>query len=124
MPPAGALPPEAWQQDMRYLFGCDLFNHGFFWEAHEAWEACWMQSPPDSERARFLQALIQAANALLKQRMQRPHAVARLLAEVTRLFAGLGQTHFMGVDLARWHAALLCHVTQAGPWPHLTPGRE
>ena len=24
-----------------FLWGLDLFNHGYYWEAHEAWEGLW-----------------------------------------------------------------------------------
>jgi len=29
-----------WQVSSDYLFGIDLFNHGFYREAHETWEHC------------------------------------------------------------------------------------
>lgn len=34
--------PTAWQDCHDYLYGIDLFNHGFYWEAHEAWEGLWV----------------------------------------------------------------------------------
>ena len=43
------------------LEGVSLFNAGQFWEAHEAWEARWLQS--DGDEKRFLQGLIQLAAA-------------------------------------------------------------
>src|SRR6266496_2854246 len=30
-----------WQQCRAYQYGIDLFNHGYYWEAHEAWEGLW-----------------------------------------------------------------------------------
>ncbi len=30
-----------------FLWGCDLFNHGFYWEAHEAWEGLWQLAEGD-----------------------------------------------------------------------------
>ena len=30
--------PEDWRACGDYLYGVDLFNHGYYWEAHEAWE--------------------------------------------------------------------------------------
>src|SRR5437868_2828922 len=48
--------------DPRYLAGIVLFNRGDFFEAHEAWEALWMDTAgPDK---RFYQGLIQAAVGL------------------------------------------------------------
>ena len=48
-----------------YRAGARLFNAGHWWEAHEAWEAPWMQAS-GQERA-FLQALILLAAALHKR---------------------------------------------------------
>lgn len=53
------LPPE-------FYAGIRLFNAGEFWHAHEQWEQCWLAAEGDD--ARFYQALIQAAAALVKWR--------------------------------------------------------
>ncbi|WP_164661351.1 DUF309 domain-containing protein [Tropicibacter sp. Alg240-R139] len=63
---------EAWDA------GWSFFETGFFWEAHEVWEAVWQVLPPNSAERRFVQAVIQLANALLKEKMNRPQAVRRL----------------------------------------------
>jgi uncharacterized protein len=34
--------PEEWRACRDYLYGIDLFNHGFYWEAHEVWEGLWV----------------------------------------------------------------------------------
>jgi predicted metal-dependent hydrolase len=48
--------------DPRYLAGIVLFNRGDYFEAHEAWEALWMDTAgPDKP---FYQGLIQAAVGL------------------------------------------------------------
>lgn len=56
----------AWRTLTDWLFGVDLFNAFFFWEAHESWESLWAVKPRDSVPARMLQGLIQLAAALLK----------------------------------------------------------
>jgi hypothetical protein len=48
--------------DPRYLAGIVLFNRGDFFEAHEVWEALWMETAGEDKR--FYQALIQAAVGL------------------------------------------------------------
>lgn len=58
--------PAAWRTLAEWLFGVDLFNAFFFWEAHESWEGLWAAKPRDSVPARLLQGLIQVAAALLK----------------------------------------------------------
>ena len=30
-----------------FLWGLDLFNHGYYWEAHEAWEGLWQVADRD-----------------------------------------------------------------------------
>lgn len=53
---------DATDYDPRYLAGILLFNRGDFFEAHEAWEALWMDTAgPDKP---FYQGLIQAAVGL------------------------------------------------------------
>src|ERR1035437_2234874 len=33
--------PEEWRTLDDWLYGVDLFNRFYFWEAHEAWEGLW-----------------------------------------------------------------------------------
>jgi hypothetical protein len=54
--------------DGTFLWGVDLYNHGYFWEAHEAWESLWRRADRDSAEAEFLQGLIQCAAACMKVR--------------------------------------------------------
>ncbi|MBI3785362.1 MAG: DUF309 domain-containing protein [Deltaproteobacteria bacterium] len=49
-----------------WLYGIDLFNAFFFWEAHEAWEGLWSAAAKDSAERSLFQGLIQIAAALLK----------------------------------------------------------
>ena len=66
--------PEAWDGDEAtlrghpdYLWGVDLYNQGYYWEAHEAWEDLWRQVETDTRPRRFLQGLIQCTAAALKE---------------------------------------------------------
>ena len=38
---AAPVGPDDWHTNRDYLFGIDLFNHGYYWEAHEVWEGLW-----------------------------------------------------------------------------------
>ena len=58
--------------------GLDYLHAGFFWESHEVLEPVWMALPPGHPARHLTQALIQIANARLKDRMGRPQAAARL----------------------------------------------
>jgi hypothetical protein len=61
------LTAENWPRHGPYLFGVDLFNHGFWWEAHERWEKPWRCG--DLLQRPFLQGLIQLAASFLKWRV-------------------------------------------------------
>ena len=61
------FPPERWRESLAYLQGVDLFNHGFYWEAHEAWEGLWRRCARETPQHRLLRGLIQLAAAEVKR---------------------------------------------------------
>ena len=71
--------PEDWYACEEYLYGIDLFNHGYWWEAHEALEAVWAAAGRRTQTGLFIQGLIQIAVAHLK-RFQGFNDVARRMA--------------------------------------------
>jgi len=71
--------PEEWRTLDDWLYGVDLFNRFYFWEAHEAWEGLWAAVERDRPASLLLQGLIQIAAALLKTHMGRLSA-ARVLS--------------------------------------------
>jgi predicted metal-dependent hydrolase len=125
------LDPAAWQSSAPYLYAADLFNHGFYWEAHEAWESLWHAAGRRGPVAAWLKALIKLAAAGVKAREGNPAGVARhatrateLLAEaaascrerVDRTFAGLQYAAVEGIAEALRRDA----VQFAQPQPELT----
>jgi hypothetical protein len=103
------LAPERWQESEGYLHGVDLYNHGFLWEAHEAWEDLWHVSKHVSVQADYYQGLIQCAAACLKIPMGQPTGLRRLCElGTTRLerVAGAARGSFMGLDLVAFVAAM------------------
>ena len=70
---------DQWQSCDEYLYGIDLFNYGYWWEAHEALEAVWVAAGRKTETGLFIQGLIQIAVAHLK-RFQGFNDVARRMA--------------------------------------------
>ena len=68
-----------WHACDEYLYGIDLFNHGYWWEAHEALEAVWIAAGRRTETGLFIQGLIQISVAHLK-RFQGFHDVATRIA--------------------------------------------
>jgi len=102
----------AWQSDQwrtldDWLYGVDLFNAHFFWEAHEAWEGLWAVAARDSAPALLLQGLIQIAAALLKNHMGVIAGVAVLSHEgLEKLYhVSSQQPQLMGLNLVEIVAA-------------------
>jgi predicted metal-dependent hydrolase len=100
--PAAYFERARWRDNADYLYGVDLYNHGFLWEAHEAWEGLWHSAKHDALQAEFLQGLIQCAAAALKVSMQQPRGVEKLaafgLARLERV-AREAAPDFMGLDV-------------------------
>jgi hypothetical protein len=67
-----------WKTNIPWLYGIQLFNGAYYWEAHEVWETVWMNAPPNSHEKQFVQGIIHLANGLLKIKMKRPKAATKL----------------------------------------------
>jgi hypothetical protein len=105
---AAYLPPARWLENVDYLYGVDLYNAGYLWEAHEVWEGLWHQAKRDALQAPFLQGLIQCAAAALKVPMRQPNGLARLAEQGTARLERVGretQGRFMGLDVASFVSA-------------------
>ena len=101
--PAATPLSQAPAENEDFLFGIDLFNAGYYWEAHTCWEKLWAIEEGSPEIRRFLQSLFQTSAACLKQ-VQGRKAGARKLLEKAGLerFEGI----VLGVD-----AQALAHDT-------------
>jgi hypothetical protein len=95
--------PAAWPELTDWLWGVDLFNAFFFWEAHEAWERLWITHPRRSPPSLVLQGWIQLSAALRKLRTNSLPAAERLsnagLEKLTR--AALAVRSLLGLNLDR-----------------------
>jgi hypothetical protein len=60
--------PADWRHCTEYLLGIDLFNHGYYWEAHEVWEAVWIAAGREGAAGNFFKGLIKVAAAGVKCR--------------------------------------------------------
>lgn len=92
--------PGDWAASDDFLHGVDLFNHGYYWEAHEAWEGLW-RAAPDARARAMLHGLIKLAAAGVKARAGNPRGVARHAAGAGDLFRPLaaeGRTRLYGLD--------------------------
>jgi len=131
MPDAPSLPASE-----TYRYAIDLYNAGFWWEAHEEWESLWLiakaqppaaahipiSAPPTNPTApptaNFLRGLIQSAAFQLKLSINERPGCQRLLARLSANFAPViasiqPSRHFAGVDVV----ALLRSLQSQLPTP-------
>ena len=81
---ACALDLESWQVCTTYMDGIWLFNEGYYWEAHEAWEAIWKLMGRHGIEEQFLKGLIKVAASGIKIRLGRSLARTRFLIKALR----------------------------------------
>jgi hypothetical protein len=92
------LDPAAWDRSDVYLRGIDLFNHGYFWESHEVFEALWHGAGRRGPEAAFFQGLVQLAASELKRCLGRDDAARGLAERALGRLAPLPSPWF-GLDL-------------------------
>lgn len=113
-PHPSTLPAPPWQREewdldaatlvwnAEYRWGLDLFNHHYYWEAHEVWEELWQHTVRNTLVRTFLQGLIQCAGALLKASTGQHTGCSRLsakaLPKLDRVIAA-GPDPFAGIAL-------------------------
>jgi hypothetical protein len=81
---ASAPPSDAEQRH-----AVDLFNHGYYWEAHEVWEAWWHIAGRHSAEGRLLQGLIGLAAAGVKAREGNARGVVHHAYRAREIFQAL-----------------------------------
>jgi len=114
------LDPAEWRQCESYRFGIDLFNHGFYWEAHEAWEGVWHAVQRTGDVADFLKGLIKLAAAGVKAREGRAEGVRRHATRARELFLAVSDGNpdaFAGLSLST--LTRLCDMLSAAPQKYL-----
>jgi hypothetical protein len=85
---------------LHYLLGIDLFNHGYYWEAHEMWESLWHICGRRGALATFFKGLIQLAVVGVKVREGKLEGVLSHARRARELFAELGEEYCMGMRLS------------------------
>ncbi len=114
--------PERWQECRPYLYGIDLFNGGYYWESHVAWESLWLACGRQGVAADYLKGLIKLAAAGVKALEGKAAGVqshSGRAAELWRKSIRASHDQFMGfridelIDLAD-------HIHQKG-WPAQPP---
>ena len=101
----GAFDPEDWRSCETYLYGIDLFNHGFWWETHEVLETVWIAAGRRTEAGLFIQGLIQIALAQLKA-LQGQNTTAQNMARKGLDKMGHYPGRYLGIDIKTFCAAV------------------
>ncbi len=87
-----------WQDSEDYLYGIDLFNEAYWWEAHESLEQVWVAAGRTTATGQFIQGLILIAVAQLKQHQGFTDVAQRMAAEgLDRMRQVRGE--FLGIDM-------------------------
>ncbi len=110
----------SWRACDEYLYGLDLFNHGYWWECHEVLENLWHAAGVGTGAGHALQAIIQCAAAHLKVVCGQPVG-ARRLVDHARAHADWGDVRGLGLDLRAVVASTSSHVTEGAPPVRLVP---
>lgn len=84
--PASPLDPSQPMNSQEFTFAVDLFNHGYYWEAHEEWEQLWHAAGRTGPVATLLKGLIKLAAAGVKAREGNVAGVKRHAHRAGELF--------------------------------------
>src|SRR5207245_4482297 len=99
VPPIGR---DDWRDSSAYLRGIQLFNAGYYWEAHEAWEGLWHAHGRKGPTADVLKGLIKLAAAGVKVRERQPGGVSTHANRAAALFEAVREKEgprVLGLDL-------------------------
>lgn len=102
--PARPVVDDQWGESPEYLRGVALFNAGYYWEAHEAWESVWHAHGRRGPTADLLRALIKLAAAGLKVREGQARGVVTHAERAGVLIEGIREREvecLLGLDLVQ-----------------------
>ena len=119
----GPPDPDAWRETPAFLWGVDLFNAGYYWEAHEAWEGLW-RAADGAAAAALLHGLIKLAAAGVKAGVGNPRGTARHAGAAAELFTPLaahGHRRLFGLDPRTLRRAAEAWAERAEDGPAAAP---
>jgi predicted metal-dependent hydrolase len=120
------IAPEAALGSEAFQWGVDLFNHGYYWEAHEAWEGLW-QAARGSPRHRLLfkaLILLAAAGVKLREGKRVPAARHATRAAATLRKLPAGPDGSFATSLGMPTSALARHAEAAALAPPVREPRQ
>jgi hypothetical protein len=122
----GPIDPASADWSARFRRGIELFDAGYYWEAHEVWEGLWHAEGRRGAAADLLKGLIKLAAAGVKVRERQEHGVrthARRAAECFAAARDQGGAPQTGLDLDQWieRARAIAENPPADPGPPDAP---
>ncbi len=118
--PLISFDPDKWHSCEEYLYGIDLFNHGYWWEAHEALEAVWVAAGRRTNTGLFVQGLIQVAVAHLKKFLGFDEVATRMSQAGLKKMMPVNQD-YLGIEIAVFRTAVTAYFLEGGEEPvHVT----
>ncbi len=105
-----------WQTCKVYLYGIDLFNYGYWWEAHETLERVWIAAGRKTETGMFIQGLIQISAAHLKH-LQGFKATAKQLATTGLKKIKLVNGIYLGIDVSNFQSGVEAYFSGSNKTP-------
>ena len=105
-----------WQHCDAYLYGIDLLNHGYWWEAHESLEAVWHAAGRTTETGLFIQGLIQIAVAHLKKYQGFMKVARRMSAEGLAKMKQING-NYLGIDVPAFRNEVIDYFDDRTPSP-------
>lgn len=106
-----------WWDSPAYVRGVELFNAGYYWEAHEAWESLWHAHGRAGPIADVLKGLIKLAAAGVKVRQRQQNGVVthtRRAADCFERARSAAGARLLGLDL-EWLGRIALEIAAEPP---------
>ena len=101
-------------QKSLFIEGCNLFNKGKFWHAHEAWEDLWKSLKPLGRRVETdaVQGIIQIAALLYNYERKKIRGVVNMASKLLVRLSGI-EHGIWGVDVSKLRTSLIPFIRDA-----------
>ena len=101
-------------QKSLFIEGCNLFNEGKFWHAHEAWEDLWKSLKPLGRRVETdaVQGIIQIAALLYNYEREKIRGVVNMASKLLVRLSGV-EHGMWGVDVSKLRTSLIPFIRDA-----------
>lgn len=101
-------------QQSLFIEGCNLFNDGKFWHAHEAWEDLWKSLKPLGKKVETdaVQGIIQIAALLYNYEREKIRGVVNMASKLLVRLSGV-EYGIWGVDVSKLRTSLIPFIRDA-----------